>query len=76
MVRSLGQATVIITGKIFAVAIKYAEAKLNVWEIKMPKRYSNPLMLDEHFHNKQVILNFKRDKLRVLIYFALVKVPS
>ena len=33
-------------------------------------------MLDEHFHNKQVRLNFKRDKLKALIYFAHVKVPS
>lgn len=72
----MGQPIVIITGKIFAVVIKYAEAKLNVWEIKVPKRYSNPLMMDEHFHNKQVMLNFKWDKLRVPIYFAHVKVPS
>lgn len=55
----MGQPIVIITGKIFAVVIKYAEAKLNVWEIKLPKRYSNPLVMDEHFHNKQVMLNFK-----------------
>jgi len=72
----LGQAIVIIIGKIFAVAINNAETKLNVREIKAPRRCSNPLMLYEYFHNKQVMLNFKRYKLRVLLYFAYVKVSS
>jgi hypothetical protein len=52
VVRNLEQAFVIITGRIFAVAIKYVKAKLNVLEIGMPKRYLNPLMLGQHCHNK------------------------
>ena len=40
----------------------------------MPKHYSNPLKLGQHFHNKQAILDSERDRLEVLEYFAHVKV--
>lgn len=64
------QAYVIITGKIPAVAIKYAKAKLNEWGIMMSKRYSNPLKLEQYFHNRESILDSERDSLEVLEYFA------
>ena len=68
------QPNVIITGKIPAVAIKYAKAKLNVGGIMMAKRCLNPLKLEQHFHNRQAILDSERDKLEVLEYFVHVKV--
>jgi hypothetical protein len=63
-----------ITDKKHAVAIKYAKAKFNVLGINLLKRYSNPLKLERHSHNKQTILDFGIDRLEVLEYFGDVKV--
>ena len=68
------QPNVITTGKIPAVAIKCAKAKLNVWGIIMAKRYLNPLKLEQRFHNRQAILDSERDMLEVLEYFVHAKV--
>ena len=40
----------------------------------MAKRYSNPLKLEQHFHNMQAVLDSKRDRLVVLEYFVDAKV--
>ena len=74
MVGSVEQTNAIITDKKHAVAIKYAKAKFNVLGINLLKRYSNPLKLERHSHNRQAILDFGVDRLEVLEYFGDVKV--
>ena len=74
MFESVGQANAIITDRKHAVAVKYAKAKFSVLGIMLLKRYSNPLKLERHSHNKQTILDFGIDRLEVLEYFGDVKV--
>ena len=74
MVGSVEQTNAIITDRKHAVAVKYAKAKFSVLGIMMLKRYSNPLKLERHSHNRQAILDFGVDRLEVLEYFGDVKV--
>ena len=47
------QTNAIITDRKHAVAVKYAKAKFSVLGIMLLKRYSNPLKLERHSHNRQ-----------------------
>ena len=47
-------------------AVKYAKAKFSVLGIMLLKRYSNPLKLERHSHNRQAKLGFGVDRLEVL----------
>ena len=68
------QTNAIITDRKHAVAVKYAKAKFSVLGIMLLKRYSNPLKLERHSHNRQAKLGFGVDRLEVLEYFGDVKV--
>ena len=68
------QTNAIITDRKHAVAVRYAKAKFSVLGIMLLKRYSNPLKLERHSHNRQAILDFGVDRLEVLEYFGDVKV--